>query len=82
MNKAERVKQGSSPIIGQNIRRLRKQKHLRNSDLMAKLQLEGIPISTSTLSKIEQGDCNPSTEQLVALWGILGCEYSDFFHPC
>ena len=51
-------------------------------DLAAKLQLEGIPISTSTLSKIEQGACNPTTEQLIALRKILGCDYSDFFHPC
>ena len=82
MNKAERVKRGSSPIIGQNIRCLREQKHLRNMDLVAKLQLEGIPISASTLSKIEQGASTPSTEHLVALRGILGWDFSDFFHPC
>lgn len=81
MNKTERGKQGSSPIIGHNIRRLQEQKHLRNMDLVAKLQLEGILISTSTLSKIEQGACNPSTEQLVALREILGCEYSNSFIP-
>lgn len=51
-------------------------------DLVAKLQLEGIPISTSSLSKIEQGACNPTTAQLVALREILGCDYSDFFSPC
>ena len=82
MNKTERIKQGGSPIIGFNIRRLREQKHLRNSGLVAKLQLEGIPISTSTLSKIEQGACNPTTAQLIALQKILGCDYSDFFRPC
>ena len=78
MNKAERIRQGGSPIIGYNIRRLREQ----NMDLVAKLQLEGIPISTSSLSKIEQGACNPTTAQLVALREILGCDYSDFFSPC
>lgn len=82
MNKTERIRQGEFPLIGWNVCRLREQKHLRNADLVAKLQLEGIPISTSTLSKIEQGACNPSTEQLVALQGILGCNYGDFFHPC
>lgn len=76
MNKTERIKQGGSPIIGYNIRRLREQKRLRNMDMVAKLQLEGIPISTSTLSKIEQGACNPTTEQLIALRKILGCDYS------
>ncbi len=76
MNISERIKQGGSPIIGYNIRRL------RNMDMVAKLQLEGIPINTSTLSKIEQGVCNPTTEQLIALRKILGCDYSDFFQPC
>lgn len=47
MNKTERIKQGSSTVIGFNIRRLREQKRLRNMDMVAKLQLEGIPISTS-----------------------------------
>lgn len=82
MNKAERIRQGDSPIIGYNIRRLREQKRLRNMDLVAKLQLEGIPISTSSLSKIEQGACNPTTAQLVALREILGYDYSDFFSTC
>lgn len=82
MNRTERIRQGGSPIIGFNIRRLREQKCLRNMDLVAKLQLEGIPISTSSLSKIEQGACNPTTAQLVALREILGCDYNDFFRPC
>ena len=82
MNKTERIKQGGAPITGFNIRRLREQKRLRNMDMVAKLQLESIPISTSTLSKIEQGVCNPTTEQLIALRKILGCDYSDFFQPC
>lgn len=82
MSKTERIRQGGSPIIGFNIRRMREQKRLRNMDLVAKLQLEGVPISTSSLSKIEQGACNPTTAQLVALREILGCDYSDFFRPC
>lgn len=59
MNKTERIRQGGSPIIGFNIRRLREQKRLRNMDLVAKLQLEGVPISTSSLSTIEQGGLQP-----------------------
>ncbi|MCM1236430.1 MAG: hypothetical protein NC489_40645 [Ruminococcus flavefaciens] len=50
-------------------------------DLVAKLQLEGVPINTSTLSKIEQDACNPGTAQLTALQKILGCSYGDFFQP-
>ncbi|MCM1526871.1 MAG: helix-turn-helix domain-containing protein [Bacteroides sp.] len=81
MNKTERIRQGNFPLIGFNISRLREQKHLRNMDLVARLQLEGVPISTGTLSKIEQGACNSGTAQLTALQKILGCSYSDFFQP-
>lgn len=81
MNKTKRIKQGCSPVTGHNIHRLREQKHLQNMDLVAKLQLEGISITTSTLSRIEQGNGNPTTAQLIALRKIFGCSYSDFFRP-
>lgn len=81
MNKTERIKQGDLPIIGRNIRRLRKWNRMRSSDIVAKLQLEGISITTSTLRRIEQGSGNPTTAQLIALRKIFGCSYSDFFRP-
>lgn len=81
MNRTERIKQGDFPLIGYNIQHLREQKHMRNSDMVAKLQLAGISINSSTLSKIEQGSCNPTTAQLIAMQKILGCSYSDFFTP-
>ena len=51
-------------------------------NLVAKLHLQGISISISTLSKIEKGTCNLSTSQLIALGKILRCNYSNFFLSC
>ena len=71
MNKTERIKQGNLPIIGRNIRRLRKWDRMRSSDIVAKLQQERIFITTSALSRIEQGTGTPTTAQLIALRKIL-----------
>lgn len=79
MNITEKITQGEIPIIGKNIKKLRKQNHLRNIDVVTKLQLAGLGLSTSTLSKIEGGKSNPSTELLIALTEIFQCDFNAFF---
>lgn len=79
MNTIEKITQGENPIIGKNIRKLRKKKHLRNIDVVTKLQLTGIGLSSSTLSKIERGKSNPSAELLIALTEIFQCDFNAFF---
>ena len=38
----ERINQRTNPIVGTNIRKLRKLNNLRNVDIVAKLQLHGV----------------------------------------
>lgn len=71
--------QGDTPIIGKNIKRLREKNRLRNIDVVTRLQLNGIALSSSTLSKIERGYSNPTTSLLVALTDIFGCDFNAFF---
>jgi transcriptional regulator with XRE-family HTH domain len=80
MDRKEKVKQSDKPIIGKNIMRLRIQNHLRNVDVVAKLQLAGVEISTSTLSKIERGYSNPTVRMLIALTEIFHCDFNAFFY--
>lgn len=79
MGKLERINQGKNPIIGKNIERIRKERHLRNIDVVTRLQLMGIEVSTSTFSKIERGYSNPTVSVLVALTDIFQCDYNAFF---
>ena len=79
MGKLERINQGKTPIIGKNIKRIREERHLRNVDVVTRLQLMGIEVSTSTLSKIERGYSNPPVSVLVALTDIFQCDYNAFF---
>lgn len=46
---------------------------------MAKLQLEGVPITTGTFCKVENGSNNPSVDLLFALTSILQCDFNAFF---
>ena len=71
--------QGDVPIVGANIRRLRKKKQMRNIDVVIRLQLTGMACSSSTLSKIERGRSNPPVALLLSLTDIFQCDYNAFF---
>ena len=63
----ERINQHNNPIVGANIKRLRTEQNLRAIDVIAKLNLLGIDISTGTFCKIESGLNNPSVNLLMKL---------------
>ena len=75
----ERILQGDLPIIGKNIKSLREKKQMRNKDVVTNVQLAGIALSASTLSKIERGTCNPTTQLLFELTNIFQCDFNSFF---
>lgn len=76
---AERVNQHKNPIVGKNIKRLRKEQKMKSIDLIAKLQLKGLNVNVGTFSKVENGYNNPSVDLLIALTDILGCDFNAFF---
>ena len=75
----DRVNQRTNHLLGQNIRKLRLEKNIRNKDMVAQLQLHGIEISTGTYSKVELGINNPSVDLLISLTEILGCDFNALF---
>lgn len=76
---AERVNQHRNPIIGTNIRRLRKERNMKACDVIAKLQVEEVYVTTGIFSKVENGYNNPSVDMLIALTKIFQCDYGEFF---
>lgn len=76
----DRVNQRTNHLLGENIRKLRLEKNIRNKDMVAQLQLHGIEISTGTYSKVELGLNNPSVDLLIALTDILDCDFNAFFN--
>lgn len=76
----ERITQTRNPIIGQNIERLCKEKHLRYIDVIAKLNILGVDyVTTGIFSKVIHGHNNPSVEMLIALTHIFNCDFNEFF---
>ena len=75
----DRVNQRTNHLLGENIRKLRLKKGIRNKDIVAQLQVHGVEVSTGTYSKIELGINNPSVDLLIALTEILDCDFNAFF---
>ena len=63
--------------IGQNIKSIRKQKKIKQVDMVTKLQLMDIPITRESLVKIERGIQHIYASQLKAIKEILDTTYDE-----
>lgn len=74
----EKIRQDIS--IGQNIRALRRQAHLTQEEVVARLKERGIASSRSIYSQIECGCYNIRVSELAAFTEIFGVDdYNVFF---
>ena len=55
---------GSSNLIGRNVERLRKERHIKQKDFIAQLQLAGLDINPTSYSKLE-GQARIATDKEV-----------------
>lgn len=76
---AERINQHLNPIVGTNIRRLRKERGLKATEVIAQLQVKGINVTTGIFSKVENGRNNPTVDMLIALTDVFKCDFNEFF---
>lgn len=68
---SERINQHLHPLVGSNIRRLRKEQGLKATEVIAKLQCDGINVTTGIFSKVENGYNNPTVDMLIGLTKIF-----------
>lgn len=66
--------------IGKNIKQIRKDKNIKQNEMIIKLQLYGIEISIYTLNRIENGKQNPTVSFLHAICEILNCDMNEIFN--
>ena len=64
-------------FIGQNIRRIRKEKGMRQTELVALMQLENVPLTREALVKIERGIQHIQASQLRAIRNVLKTTYDE-----
>lgn len=63
--------------IGENIRRVRLEKGIGQTELVRMLQLEGVEMTRETLVKIERGTQHIQAAQLRGLRDALGISYDE-----
>ncbi len=62
----DRIIQVDNIDIGQNIARLRKSMNIKQTDMVAKLQTNGVDVSIYSYNRIERGTQNPTVSLLYA----------------
>lgn len=65
-------------ILGANIQRIRKSRHMTQEEVAAKLQVVGCDISRSVYSQIEGGRYNICVSELIELKKLFKVDYSAF----
>lgn len=73
----QRIKQDNIIHIGKNIREIRLAKGIGQTELVGRLQLEGINITRESLVKIEREIQHISASQLRAIRDALGTSYDE-----
>lgn len=71
------IKNDETCCIGSNVRTLRLEKGLGQTELVTKMQLLGVSINRQTLVKIESGTQHIKVGQLRAIKEILQVSYED-----
>ncbi len=74
---SDKIKEDSENTIGKNIRRIRKEQGIGQTELVGKLQLLNVKMTRETLVKIERGIQHIQLEQLRAIKTILKVSYED-----
>lgn len=70
---------GNDNIIGSNIRRIRIEKGIGQTELVKQLQLMDVDITRETLVKIESGKQHIKLEQLKSIKVLLDVDYIELF---
>ncbi len=66
-------------FIGANIKRIRKEKKIKQVEMIRDLQLMGINMTREALVKIERGIQHIYASQLKAIKDVLGTTYDELF---
>lgn len=74
----QKIKQNNINI-GANIKRIRKQQNIKQTEMVQKLDLLGVYITRQMLVKIERGDQHIYASQLKAMKEVLNTTYDELF---
>ena len=75
----DRIIQVNDIKIKKNIARMRKSLNIKQTDMVARLQINGTDISIYSYNRIEKGTQNPTVSFLFACCHILECDMNTIF---
>ena len=75
----DRIIQVNDIDIGKNISKIRKSMNIKQTDMVERLQINGIDISIYSYNRIEKGTQNPTVSFLFACCHILECDMNTIF---
>lgn len=75
----DRIIQVNDINIGKNITKMRKSMNIKQTDMVARLQINGIDISIYSYNRVEKGTQNPTVSFLFACCHILECDMNTIF---
>ena len=73
----QKIKQDNAIQIGANIRSIRKETKVGQTELVRRLQLVGVSMTRETLVKIERGVQHIQASQLRAIRDVLNTSYDE-----
>lgn len=76
----DRIIQVNDINIGANIAKLRKSLKIKQTEMVARLQINGLDISVYSYNRIEKGTQNPTVSFLYACCHILSCDMNTIFN--
>lgn len=76
----DRIIQVSNIDIGKNIAKMRKAMNIKQTEMVARLQTNGVDISIYSYNRIEKGTQNPTVLFLYACCRILNCDMNTIFN--
>ena len=75
----DRMIQVNNIDIGRNIAKMRKAMNIKQTEMVARLQTNGVDISIYSYNRIEKGTQNPTVLFLYACCRILDCDMNTIF---
>ena len=76
----QKIKQDNTIHIGNNIRVVRKERKVGQTELVRRLQLMGVDMTRETLVKIERGIQHVQASQLRGIRDALQTTYEELLH--
>lgn len=77
----QKIKQDGRICIGHNIRRIRLEKKMKQTELVRLIQVSGVCLTRETLVKIERGTQHIYASQLRAIRDALDTTYEELLEP-